>query len=681
MTKLALLGRKRGNLFLTFLAIIAITIISCKKELFEQGKREPIDPVQAKKIAEYLQGPKMNKLSFNKFKVQTDLSRLGTIGQMLSTTSLKAKTMSVVTPETYSGFSINTDSVTVVTNGNRTSYIFTVKLSNPRAIVFQNLTVEVSPERTLTFINTYTPTKKWIADWKKGKPGKFEGEISVTYLNGDAPVSQVMSRANDNNATTKSTQAKVMGNVQQDLTANKVMLMRTDCFTTTYYYFEPYQCGGAGHHWPWEAGDCDYAGYISGMAPGWSIESIDITDCYTYDDGVGGGGGAGNGGGGGGGGTSPTPPTDFDPCDGPPPIGPVSVHSGATGAKLMVHADPDCNPMPPVLPPTQAQQLINLLQITNIRLINFLNDPLNSALVAEISYYMANSRNSAYSYEFARWAIGFLEQNPTFNFSSTFEDDAFSGLDYPPSNIAEEALINNGIEILDIPVNAPQNQNRIIGGAPKRHGDNPEDLQYGTNGNTTGILGSMIGKTDQQLFNSMRNLLWQTSVLSPDMRTVTSLMADRFENKTGGVFENAILTDAVKRSVQFQNFLKLFGDRLGKELTDNQGDISKIDALKTNDIRPTFGGLWNKFGGLQIAINDTEAHEIKLLNFSTYGGVLWTADIEVTIYDNFGLDKNDALTYQGKHSGFAAWWLLQHTRGYKPFQTKFVIKTRIEGRY
>lgn len=354
MTKLALLGRKRGNLFLTFLAIIAITIISCKKELFEQGKREPIDPVQAKKIAGYLQGPKMNKLSFNKFKVQTDLSRLGAIGQMLSTTSLKAKTMSVVTPETYSGFSINTDSVTVVTNGNRTSYIFTVKLSNPRAIVFQNLTVEVSPERTLTFINTYTPTKKWIADWKKGKPGKFEGEISVTYLNGDAPVSQVMSRANDNTATTKSTQAKVMGNVQQNLTANKVMLMRTDCFTTTYYYFEPYQCGGAGHHWPWEAGDCDYAGYISGMAPGWSVESIDITDCYTYDDGVGGGGGAGNGGGGGGGGTSPTPPTDFDPCDGPPPIGPVSVHSGATGAKLMVNANPDCNGTPPpVLPPVE----------------------------------------------------------------------------------------------------------------------------------------------------------------------------------------------------------------------------------------------------------------------------------------------------------------------------------------
>jgi hypothetical protein len=60
---------------------------------------------------------------------------------------------------------------------------------------------------------------------------------------------------------------------------------------------------------------------------------------------------------------------------------------------------------------------------------------------------------------------------------------------------------------------------------------------------------------------------------------------------------------------------------------------------------------------------------------------LWTADIEVTIYDNFGLDKHDALTYQGNHDGFAAWWLLQHTRGHKPFQTKFVIKSRINGRY
>jgi hypothetical protein len=45
------------------------------------------------------------------------------------------------------------------------------------------------------------------------------------------------------------------------------------------------------------------------------------------------------------------------------------------------------------------------------------------------------------------------------------------------------------------------------------------------------------------------------------------------------------------------------------------------------------------------------------------------------------LDKADALKYQAKHRGFAAWWLLQHTRGYKPFVTKVIIKSSIGGRY
>lgn len=121
--------------------------------------------------------------------------------------------------------------------------------------------------------------------------------------------------------------------------------------------------------------------------------------------------------------------------------------------------------------------------------------------------------------------------------------------------------------------------------------------------------------------------------------------------------------------------------RLGEKLTETSGNIDQVIKLETNDYRPIFNGGWNKFGGLQIAINDTEAHEIRLINFRKEGGVLWYADIEVTIFDNFGLDKNDALMYQGKHAGFAAWWLLQHTKGFKPFVTKIVIKSSIEGRY
>jgi hypothetical protein len=298
-----------------------------------------------------------------------------------------------------------------------------------------------------------------------------------------------------------------------------------------------------------------------------------------------------------------------------------------------------------------------------------------------IKVYCDNNGNSAENQDFVKWVVGYLKENSGFDYNIFFSDNEFSGIDNMPANITEEPLINNGIDVNDLPDNTPQNQNRIIGSAPKRHGNNPEDLQFGTNGNVSGIYSPLINKSDAELFSSMRNLLWKTSVLSPEMRSVTTQMADRFENNIGGTFENATLSQKVKLSVQYQNFLKTFGKELSKELTKTSGKINQIPNIETNSFRPIFNGFWNKFAGLQIAINDTEAHEIKLLNFRTEYSTFWYADVEVTIYDNYGLDKADALKYQGKHLGFAAWWLLQHTRSYKPFVTKVVIKSRINGSY
>ncbi|SOD20569.1 DUF3289 family protein, partial [Pedobacter xixiisoli] len=302
-------------------------------------------------------------------------------------------------------------------------------------------------------------------------------------------------------------------------------------------------------------------------------------------------------------------------------------------------------------------------------------------IVGAIDNYLGSYPISEDNIAFAKWAVGYLRLNTGFDYHIFFDANEFSGINNPPANITEEPLINNGITINEVLVGAPQNQNRVIGSAQKRHGNNPEDLQYGTNGNTSGIYAFMLSMNDQTLFNSMRSLLWQTSVLSPEMRNVTEQMANRFHNNIGGIFENATLTAQVKQSVQYQNFLKTFGAKLGERLTLVNGDINQVIKLETNDYRPIFNSAWNKFSGLQIAINDTEEHEIKLLNFRKEGGVLWYADVEVTIYDNFGLDKHDALHYQASHPGFAAWWLLQHTRNYKPFVTKVVIKSGIGGRY
>jgi hypothetical protein len=92
------------------------------------------------------------------------------------------------------------------------------------------------------------------------------------------------------------------------------------------------------------------------------------------------------------------------------------------------------------------------------------------------------------------------------------------------------------------------------------------------------------------------------------------------------------------------------------------------------NFRPQFNTPHVKFHGLQILINDTEYTEIQISNFNILNGN-WSATLDITIYDDFGLDKNDALTYEGYHDGFADWWLLQHARGYVPFTT--IVHTRV----
>jgi len=47
-----------------------------------------------------------------------------------------------------------------------------------------------------------------------------------------------------------------------------------------------------------------------------------------------------------------------------------------------------------------------------------------------------------------------------------------------------------------------------------------------------------------------------------------------------------------------------------------------------------------------------------------------------------GLDNNDVQTYQNYPiigNGFAAWWLLQHTRGYPPLETKVSLGVTLTG--
>jgi hypothetical protein len=90
---------------------------------------------------------------------------------------------------------------------------------------------------------------------------------------------------------------------------------------------------------------------------------------------------------------------------------------------------------------------------------------------------------------------------------------------------------------------------------------------------------------------------------------------------------------------------------------------------------------YNRFHGLTILINDTEETTIWYMgNFNLNNDTkVWFADFYFEVTDHFGLDKHDAIEYQGYHTGFAAWWTLQHKRNYPPFRTKITIFATLKG--
>ncbi|MCY1527688.1 hypothetical protein D9M68_627640 [compost metagenome] len=189
--------------------------------------------------------PKVEVINLSQFKNKANLNALGILKQQFVVS--KSKVMSINTAETYLGFNILTDSIKVIKDNGHTMYIFPVVLASKRAASFQNLTIDESTDGTVAFVNTYTPTKKWVQDWKNGHPGKFEGDISVTYLN------------LNNNYTPTSGTSSTKGKTSTTVSVAQI------CYTTTYYYEIPYACA-SGNHYPGEpcyyTDEADRAGYI-----------------------------------------------------------------------------------------------------------------------------------------------------------------------------------------------------------------------------------------------------------------------------------------------------------------------------------------------------------------------------------------------------------------------------------
>jgi hypothetical protein len=255
----------------------------------------------------------------------------------------------------------------------------------------------------------------------------------------------------------------------------------------------------------------------------------------------------------------------------------------------------------------------------------------------------------------------------------------FDNLNYPV-DAPQSPIIASDVTISDIPFNFPNPDTpRSIATTTNRN--NTEDMEHGLNGNVTGILPTyFLTLNNTGLEISMKTLFNFCTILDSDLRAVGDEMIQKFKDKTGGTYSNPILNQRVSVSSELKNFVLTFGNLFKERLIAAGGNINNVPAIEMGNIRPRLNGMYNKFHGLQILVNDTEYTEITLNNFSinaTTGA--WYAEITITIHDHFGLDKNDALTYQGSHQGFAAWWLLQHTRDYVPFETIITINKSISG--
>jgi len=203
-----------------------------------------------------------------------------------------------------------------------------------------------------------------------------------------------------------------------------------------------------------------------------------------------------------------------------------------------------------------------------------------------------------------------------------------------------------------------------------------------------GLPLGLLSWSDANLF---RYFKLSCDVLFAKGRLLTNInsMVDRMHASTGGNYSNAILTEAVREHASYAAFVQRLGQSFETEITKAKGVLQKVGEVPFNhDNRPRFNTKEDKFWGLTIAINDTWAYDVDVANYEPNPDGSYSAVLNVTIYDHFGLDEPDldiSLFDNFKPYGmvglFRAWFVLQHIRGFRPFVTTVAISHPVSGRF
>ncbi|RDC57400.1 hypothetical protein DU508_09600 [Pedobacter chinensis] len=297
-------------------------MIACKKELLTPTERKLIkSPI--------------SKINYTEFLSSVDMRQLGILKQKFKTVESAERIMAIGDSQFMTDLAVYTDTIQKMETSVGVDYIFRMPLESPHSISFRNLTIHISNDhKANAFIATYTPSAKWIDEWKKKKSIKYEGDVSFAPLQMDAISLKEALTFKDSKA----------GDKLMSVGGRTMFVQVCDTYYVTTY--SAYGCSNGGHMpwdtacvWNWEGSQVPSGDYRGGYTP----NTQSFTVCTVVDTGNPGGGGWT-----GGGGSTPNPDPNYDPCNGGIPT--VQIHF-EKGTRLMALPPNGCDDNPPQIDP------------------------------------------------------------------------------------------------------------------------------------------------------------------------------------------------------------------------------------------------------------------------------------------------------------------------------------------
>ncbi|WP_081736146.1 DUF3289 family protein [Saccharicrinis fermentans] len=205
--------------------------------------------------------------------------------------------------------------------------------------------------------------------------------------------------------------------------------------------------------------------------------------------------------------------------------------------------------------------------------------------------------------------------------------------------------------------------------------------------------------SDENIFKAFEE--WATLCFSyGEMEGNIKRMIAKFKCNEGGIYEDPILTNDIANHKATLEYCSNLEDFIAEKIKQSNGLLSKLvetdvgydynargnrgktTAKGAKFAKPTFGSFKDTIKGETIALNDIWATEVYVSEVQ-FDNDNYKINYEVTLWDHFGLDITDIEdipnTVPLAKEAFAAWFALQHLRGYKPFITKITFTKEFEG--